>query len=656
MFVKFGRNIGCQNVGIAVYLLFTLLFTSGVFAICFYWMHKKNTKYWIRFTGLAFYGLFPIWSAYARTAVKDTLFYPIFVLFVLFIFDIVLEPEKIFDSKVKSILFLIVSLLLCLVRHNGFYILIFTMPFCIVGVKKYRRQLIVLFIIMVAFWEVYQKAILPMAGVKPGGKQEMLSIPFQQTARYVKYYGNDVSTEEEKVIRKVLDYDTIGKNYDPDLSDPVKNTYKQKDEYLKDYFNIWFEMLKKHPTAYIQATLNGTYGYWGYMTEIRYPYGYYVQPESMDIYQKEYKIYYSKKTKYIRDIYHGVLDTIYQKTPLTLFTKPMIYLWILIGLLGMVCSFKKTIRYWLAFLIPCYNEEKTIKKVVEDWKKELPEATIYVYNNNSTDRTVEIAKEAGAIVRNEYQQGKGNVIRRMFREIDAQCYIMIDGDDTYPAQFGREMTEKVLEYKVDMVVGDRLSSTYFEENKRPFHNLGNSMVRAAINHLFKSNIRDIMTGYRAFSYQFVKTFPVLSRGFEIETEMSIHAVDKNMLVDNVIIEYRDRPDGSESKLNTYTDGMKVLFTIIKLFKGYRPFQFFGSMAFLLMFIAAGLFIPVFMTYLHTGLVPNFPTLIVSGFIALAALQAFFSGLILSTIVQKNRQDFEFKLQLITNKIDNEKDN
>ena len=298
----------------------------------------------------------------------------------------------------------------------------------------------------------------------------------------------------------------------------------------------------------------------------------------------------------------------------------------------------------IAVLIPCYNEEKTIKKVVEDWKKELPEATIYVYNNNSTDRTVEIAKEAGAIVRNEYQQGKGNVIRRMF------------GDDTYPAQFGREMAEKVLEYKVDMVVGDRLSSTYFEENKRPFHNLGNSMVRAAINHLFKSNIRDIMTGYRAFSYQFVKTFPVLSRGFEIETEMSIHAVDKNMLVDNVIIEYRDRPDGSESKLNTYTDGMKVLFTIIKLFKGYRPFQFFGSMAFLLMIIAAGLFIPVFMTYLHTGLVPNFPTLIVSGFIALAALQAFFSGLILSTIVQKNRQDFEFKLQLITNKIDNEKDN
>lgn len=203
----------------------------------------------------------------------------------------------------------------------------------------------------------------------------------------------------------------------------------------------------------------------------------------------------------------------------------------------------------IAVLIPCYNEEKTIKKVIDDWKKELPEATIYVYNNNSTDHTAQIAKDAGVIVRDEYQQGKGNVIRRMFREIDAQCYIMIDGDDTYPAEFGREMAEKVLERKVDMVVGDRLSSTYFEENKRPFHNFGNSLVRGTINRLFKSNIRDIMTGYRAFSYQFVKTFPVLSKGFEIETEMSIHAVDKNMLVENVIIDYRDRPDGSESKLN-----------------------------------------------------------------------------------------------------------
>lgn len=300
----------------------------------------------------------------------------------------------------------------------------------------------------------------------------------------------------------------------------------------------------------------------------------------------------------------------------------------------------------IAVLIPCYNEEKTIKKVVRDWKKELPEATIYVYNNNSTDRTAEIAKEAGAVVRDEYQQGKGNVIRRMFREIDAQCYVMIDGDDTYPAEFGREMVDKVLERKVDMVVGDRLSSTYFEENKRPFHNFGNSLVRGTINRLFRSNIRDIMTGYRAFSYQFVKTFPVLSKGFEIETEMSIHAVDKNMLVENVIIDYRDRPDGSESKLNTYSDGAKVLKTIMGLYKNYKPKQFFGLLAAILMIIALAMFMPVFVVYLKTGLVPNFPTLIVSGFIAMAALQSFFAGLVLSTIVQKDRQLFEYKLQMV----------
>lgn len=300
----------------------------------------------------------------------------------------------------------------------------------------------------------------------------------------------------------------------------------------------------------------------------------------------------------------------------------------------------------IAVLIPCYNEEKTIKKVVRDWKKELPEATIYVYNNNSTDRTAEIAKEAGAVVRDEYQQGKGNVIRRMFREIHAQCYVMIDGDDTYPAEFGREMVDKVLERKVDMVVGDRLSSTYFEENKRPFHNFGNSLVRGTINRLFRSNIRDIMTGYRAFSYQFVKTFPVLSKGFEIETEMSIHAVDKNMLVENVIIDYRDRPDGSESKLNTYSDGAKVLKTIMGLYKNYKPMQFFGLLAAILMIIALAMFMPVFVVYLKTGLVPNFPTLIVSGFIAMAALQSFFAGLVLSTIVQKDRQLFEYKLQMV----------
>ena len=301
----------------------------------------------------------------------------------------------------------------------------------------------------------------------------------------------------------------------------------------------------------------------------------------------------------------------------------------------------------IAVLIPCYNEEKTIKKVVEDWKKELPEATIYVYNNNSTDRTVEIAKEAGAIVRNEYQQGKGNVIRRMFREIDAQCYIMIDGDDTYPAQFGREMAEKVLEYKVDMVVGDRLSSTYFEENKRPFHNFGNSIVRSSINHLFRTNIKDIMTGYRAFSYLFVKSFPVLSKGFEIETEMTIHAIHNNMAVSNVVIDYRDRPKGSVSKLNTYTDGIKVLKTIARLYKNYKPFGFFSTISAILIAISAVMFLPVFVTFIKQGNVPNFPTLIVSGFIALAAIISFFSGVILSTLGDQDRKAYEFRLQEIS---------
>ncbi|MGN0465847.1 MAG: glycosyltransferase family 2 protein [Lachnospiraceae bacterium] len=300
----------------------------------------------------------------------------------------------------------------------------------------------------------------------------------------------------------------------------------------------------------------------------------------------------------------------------------------------------------IAVLIPCYNESKTIKKVVEDCKRELPEAVIYVYDNNSSDDTAKIAKEAGAIVRHEYQQGKGNVIRRMFREINAQCYIMLDGDDTYPPEFARAMANRVLERNVDMVVGDRLSSTYFTENKRPFHNFGNTIVRHSINRLFKSDIKDIMTGYRAFSYQFVKTFPVLSKGFEIETEMSIHAVDKNMLVENEIIEYRDRPEGSESKLNTYSDGIKVLKTIGKLYKNCRPLEFFSAFAVLLVLLATAFFVPIMITYIQTGTVPNFPTLIVCGFVVLAAIQSFFAGLILSTIAEKDKQQFEFRLQML----------
>lgn len=306
----------------------------------------------------------------------------------------------------------------------------------------------------------------------------------------------------------------------------------------------------------------------------------------------------------------------------------------------------------IAVLVPCYNEAKTIEKVVKDFAKELPEAVIYVYDNNSTDGTGEIAKNAGAVVRNEYMQGKGNVIRRMFRDIDAECYVMVDGDDTYSADYVREMVSLVINKKADMVVGDRLSSTYFTENKRPFHNFGNSLVRKSINMLFANDIKDIMTGYRAFSYEFVKTFPVLSKGFEIETEMSIHAVDKNMYVENVVIEYRDRPSGSESKLNTFSDGFKVLKTIAKLYRTYNPMGFFGLIAFVLALLSVGFFIPVFVEYLQTGLVAKFPTLIICGFSMIAAIQSFFIGLQLHTMLQKNRQDFEMRLHEVTHEKNN----
>ena len=252
----------------------------------------------------------------------------------------------------------------------------------------------------------------------------------------------------------------------------------------------------------------------------------------------------------------------------------------------------------------------------------------YVYDNNSTDRTVELATEAGAIIRDEYAQGKGNVIRRMFREIDAECYLMIDGDDTYPLDCAREMVAKVLEHQADMVVGDRLSSTYFTENKRPFHNFG------------------IMTGYRAFSYEFVKTFPVFSKGFEIETEMTIHAVNYNMQVENVVVEYRDRPQGSESKLNTYSDGFRVIRKMLQLYKNYKPMHFFGMLAFLLAAVSVILFVPVFLEYLNTGLVPRFPTLIACGFILLAGIQSFFSGMMLEVMAAKDRKDFEYRLNRV----------
>ena len=299
-----------------------------------------------------------------------------------------------------------------------------------------------------------------------------------------------------------------------------------------------------------------------------------------------------------------------------------------------------------AVLIPCYNEEKTIGKVVADFRRVLPEAVVFVYDNNSSDRTAEFAAAAGAAVRREGMQGKGNVMRRMFREIDAESYIIVDGDDTYPAEAAPEMIRRVLEENADMVVGDRLSSTYFNENKRLFHNFGNSLVRGIINRLFGTDIRDIMTGYRAFSYLFVKSFPILSGNFEIETEMSIHAVEYRMQIENVVVDYRDRPEGSVSKLNTYSDGGKVLMTIVRLYREYHPFAFYMGIALILGLLSVGFVVPVLMEYTRTGLVERFPTLIVCGFVMIAAIQFLVTGVILESLLAKDRRAFEMQLRQI----------
>ncbi|RDY23286.1 glycosyltransferase [Romboutsia maritimum] len=300
----------------------------------------------------------------------------------------------------------------------------------------------------------------------------------------------------------------------------------------------------------------------------------------------------------------------------------------------------------IAVLVPCYNEELTIKAVVEDFKKVIPQADIYVYDNNSKDNTAQIAKEAGAIVVPEYRQGKGNVVRSMFRDIEADCYIMVDGDDTYPAEDAYRVAKVVLEGKADMAIGDRLSSTYFEENKRPFHNLGNKLVRMLINKIFKSNIKDIMTGCRAFNRTFVKSFPVLSKGFEIETEMSIHALDKKFLIGEVPIAYRDRPEGSESKLNTFADGFKVLKTILNLYKDYKPLSFFGIISLILLLLSGGMFAPILIGFFKTGLVPKFPTLIVAVGFLVCALVSFACGLILDTVKKRSDQFYEIALNMI----------
>ena len=297
----------------------------------------------------------------------------------------------------------------------------------------------------------------------------------------------------------------------------------------------------------------------------------------------------------------------------------------------------------IAVLIPCYNEELTIGKVVSAFKRELPNADIYVYDNNSTDNTVKNAKKAGAIIRYEYRQGKGNVVRTMFREIDADCYLMVDGDDTYSVKHAKEMCNYILDKQADMVIGDRLSGNYFKENKRLFHNTGNRLVRRLINLLFKSNINDIMTGYRAFSYNFVKTFPILSKGFEIETEMTVHALDKNVLIKEVPVEYKDRPNGSISKLNTFKDGFRVLKTILNLFTEYRPLAFFSILSIVFFLISICFGIPVFIEYFKTGLVPRFPTLIFAGFMLMISIILLICGIILNIVIKNNRKLFEYML-------------
>lgn len=302
----------------------------------------------------------------------------------------------------------------------------------------------------------------------------------------------------------------------------------------------------------------------------------------------------------------------------------------------------------VAVLVPCYNEEQTVYEVVSAFKKALPDAAVYVYDNNSTDHTAEIAKQAGAIVRHEYRQGKGNVVRSMFRDIEADCYVMVDGDNTYPADVAKEMCALVLDGKADMVIGDRLSSTYFAENKRRFHNFGNDMVRKVINFLWKPKepILDVMTGLRAFSPLFVKSFPVLSQGFEVETEMTIHALDNNLLIRSIPVQYRDRPEGSQSKLKTYSDGAKVLLTIFNLFRDYKPLKFFGTLATLLAIVSLILFLPVFSEFLQTGMVPRFPTLIVSVVMMLAAFLSVVCGLILDTNAKNNRKNFEIQMNIL----------
>ncbi|MBQ6350281.1 MAG: glycosyltransferase [Methanobrevibacter sp.] len=307
-----------------------------------------------------------------------------------------------------------------------------------------------------------------------------------------------------------------------------------------------------------------------------------------------------------------------------------------------------------AVLIPCYNESATIKKVVCDFKRIMPHADIYVYDNNSTDGTDEIARAAGAIVRYEYNQGKGNVVRTMFREIIADCYIMVDGDDTYPAEAALEFEQLVLDGKADMVIGDRLSSTYFEENDRPFHNTGNRVVRKFINMFFKSDLNDIMTGMRAFSYNFVKSFPISSKEFEIETEMSVFALMNSFKIEEIPVEYRDRIEGSESKLNTYTDGLKVIRMIFSLIRDERPLMYFTTISLLLLLIAAIHFFPILFRFFSTGVVVQIPSLIVISTVVIVATITFFTGVVLHVLKKQHADELEHHL-IMLNEMKNKKE-
>jgi glycosyltransferase involved in cell wall biosynthesis len=309
----------------------------------------------------------------------------------------------------------------------------------------------------------------------------------------------------------------------------------------------------------------------------------------------------------------------------------------------------------IAVLIPCYNEELTINKVTTDFKKALPKADIYVYDNNSNDKTYEIALKSGAIVVKEPRRGKGNVVRSMFRDIDADYYVMVDGDDTYPAEFAKKLLEPIIAGEADMTIGDRLSNgTYMTENKRAFHNFGNNLVKGLIGKLFKNDINDIMTGYRAFNKFFVKTMPVLSSGFEIETEMSIHALDKKFLLKEIPIDYRDRPEGSSSKLNTYKDGIRVLKTIVLLFKDFRPLLFFSSLSLVSLIVGISVGIPVITEFVRTSFITKLPSAVLASALILVSILLLTSGFILDTLVKQNKQNYELFLNMFTikNKVDN----